>query len=464
MNNNLKLQQLEIENFKGIGEFRRLDINGRSFVIIAKNESGKSSLIDAIISPVNKKVVPSKPIKKGEERATIREVLAGEVNGEQREYTLDLHFTPSQQTGKLIVYNEKEEKIARPGQFLDDILGNCSFDVEEFLRGSRAEDRERRLKLLRQLTGKEKELDELDRQKKETVSKREEMSREIKTLDANVYSHGITDEEFQKYMNPPKVSPEEIEKELKDVQPRIDTYNKQKEEFAKILNQVANLESASSASEIVIKEQEELIKNLKNQIVAAEKRIETNRDIIKQSSEAIATHKVRIAKAEKWFEAQKLPDISEITDRLNETNKHMNTYKRIVEFQEKQQTLFKKKQEYENLSTSIDEIDRRKAGIIAKSNLPVAGLTFDESGIYLNGLPLESGQINSAKILEVGEEISMALNPGLKVLFVRDGSLYDSENLKRLVSKAESRGYQVIIEIVGDNQELEIKWTEDYFK
>lgn len=464
MNNNFKLKELEAENFKGVDNFKRADINGRSFVVIGPNESGKSTVIDMVMSPADKDVLPPEPIKKGEERAKIRQKIYGTLDGVEREFTIELSFTKSQKKGKLMVFDEKGEKITPPGDFLDGLLGSFSFEIEDFLKGTTQKDHERRQKDLYEISGRAKELYKLDADKKVKIAERETMGQEVRNLEANVYSHGITNEEFELYMDPPKVAPEVIEQELNDVQPAIDKINKNKEALSKLLSDTAVLEMQLQKSDETIKNTEELIKSLEEQIKTAKAKISLE-IASKENIEAnITTNKSRIQKGQEWISKTVAPDISEISNRLKAANTHKQVHEKILEFQKKQQDLFSKKKDYEAIQSAIAGIITKKGEIIADSKLPVRGLTIDETGIYLDGLPFEKGQINTARMLEVGEEIAMAKNPGLKVIFVRDGSLYDTSNLKRLVQKAESRGYQVIIEIVGDNSELEIKWTEDYFK
>lgn len=458
--NSLKIKDLELENFKNL-TLKKLEINGRSFVIISKNASGKSSLIDAIMSPMDKNVLPSQPIKKGQERAMISETIFGEVDGEHREFKMDLHFTPSNGNGRLELYNEKGEKIPSPGSYLDRIIGNFSFEVESFLRGSDAKSNEKRIKVLKQVSGKEKELDELDVNKKELIKNREDIGRDIRNLDATIYQHGITDEEFQKYSAPCKNDPAAIKVNLDNLQPNIDKINGVKDKLNQKINDRSHINIAiKSIDENGIKNAERILK-LQQEI----KDIQEENKLLVTSKEDATKCVIKLTedidKGNKWILANPMPDVKEISDRLEEANTHVRVHAKIKEFEIKQKDLLKKKADYESMQGEIAVIESSKKKLISESKLP-AGITFDETGIYLDGLPFESKQQNTAKKMEIGEEIVMAMNPGLKVLFVRDGSLYDKTNLKRLVTKAEARGYQVIIEIVGENDEPEIKWVEEY--
>jgi dihydrodipicolinate synthase/N-acetylneuraminate lyase len=64
----------------------------------------------------------------------------------------------------------------------------------------------------------------------------------------------------------------------------------------------------------------------------------------------------------------------------------------------------------------------------------------------------------------VGVDIAMALNPGLKTIFLHDGSLMDHEALKTIVKKIENNGFQAIIECVSESEDVEVRFTETELK
>ncbi len=460
MSNNIKIKDFELENFKNL-RVLKVSIGFRSFVIISKNGSGKSSVIDAIMSPMDKSVLPPIVITEGEERASVSVTIAGEVEGENREFKMDLFFTPSNGKGRLKLYNEKGEEIPSPSSYLDKIIGNFSFDVEDFLRGKDAKADEKRRKILMKISGCEEELMKLEQDKKKLITDREEMGREIKSLDSTVYSHGITEEEFQKYSEPCKENPEAIKANLDNLQPNIDKINAFKQKYDQLVNQNMSIQTGIDTQKRLNAEQEERIKTLEKEIETIKTGIAARNTAVDAGKELFDENIVKLEAGKKWLEEHKMPNVKEISDKLAEANTHVQTHTKIKDFEAKQKGLLKKKADYEDLQAKIAKVDTDKDKLLASSKLP-KGITFNEEGIFFEGLPFDSKQQNTAKKMEISEDIVMAMNPGLKVLFVRDGSLYDKQNLKRLVDKAEAKGYQVIIEIVGENEEPEIKWIEEY--
>ena len=92
------------------------------------------------------------------------------------------------------------------------------------------------------------------------------------------------------------------------------------------------------------------------------------------------------------------------------------------------------------------EIERRKK--IGSAELPVPGIGFAEDGVTLNGVPFE--QASDAEQLRASMALAMAMNPTLRILRVRDGSLLDSASMKIVEEMAKYREFQVWIEEVSD--------------
>lgn len=106
----------------------------------------------------------------------------------------------------------------------------------------------------------------------------------------------------------------------------------------------------------------------------------------------------------------------------------------------------------DELTASIEKLDADKSGALSNAKFPVDGLSFDESGVVFNGIPFD--QASSAEQLRVSAAICFAMNPTLRVLLIRDGSLLDSEGMKTLAEIAEDRDAQIWIETVSDGSKV----------
>jgi len=101
------------------------------------------------------------------------------------------------------------------------------------------------------------------------------------------------------------------------------------------------------------------------------------------------------------------------------------------------------------LTAKIEQLDTEKLDAIAKAKMP-AGLSFGaDDDVQLGGVPFE--QASAAEQLRASTAIAMALNPKLRVILIRDGSLLDADSMKLLAQLAADNEYQVFIErVAGD--------------
>jgi hypothetical protein len=123
------------------------------------------------------------------------------------------------------------------------------------------------------------------------------------------------------------------------------------------------------------------------------------------------------------------------------------------------------KQEVDALGNNVEKLEQERTDIISKSQLPIEGLRFTDDEIYLDDIPLEEGQVNAAKLMEISIDIAIALNPNYKGIFIHNGNLFDKDNIKKIVSKIEDAGYFAVIEMVSyEGNDLEVRFTETEFK
>ena len=81
----------------------------------------------------------------------------------------------------------------------------------------------------------------------------------------------------------------------------------------------------------------------------------------------------------------------------------------------------------DQLTAQMKELQERKKAAIEAAKLPVSGLEFGEGELLLNGVPL--AQLSAAEQLKLSMDISMAENPQLKVVLLKDASLLDNESM-----------------------------------
>lgn len=101
------------------------------------------------------------------------------------------------------------------------------------------------------------------------------------------------------------------------------------------------------------------------------------------------------------------------------------------------------------LTAKLDQIAKTKADGLTSAQFPVDGLGFTEEGVTYQGVPFK--QASSAEQIRVSMAMAIALNPKLKVIRIQDGSLLDSDSLALIEETAQEHGYQIWLEVVGDD-------------
>jgi len=82
----------------------------------------------------------------------------------------------------------------------------------------------------------------------------------------------------------------------------------------------------------------------------------------------------------------------------------------------------------------MDQREVQKREAVASAKLPVDGIEFGDGEIMFKGVPFS--QASDAERLTVSIAIAMAMNPKLRVIRVRDGSLLDDGSMAILAQMA----------------------------
>lgn len=96
---------------------------------------------------------------------------------------------------------------------------------------------------------------------------------------------------------------------------------------------------------------------------------------------------------------------------------------------------------------------KERENLIAKSKLPIDGLTFTDDGLELNGVPFVAGKVSDSQIMEVAAKLIIASNPTVKVFRIARGESLGAKRLQSLIELARKEGYQGFIEEVKRGQD-----------
>jgi len=178
-------------------------------------------------------------------------------------------------------------------------------------------------------------------------------------------------------------------------------------------------------------------------------------------NKSVPTVEKSINEIEEWFKTNERPNSEAIMKELNEANAHNTKCDDVARIKKLRADVQAKQELHEKKGAEIDKLKDEKKTIFSTNPLPVKNLSFDEDMVYYKGLPFDENSHPSSTIIGVGVKIAMAMNPNLKVIVIKDGSLLDEKIANGILKMIEKEGYQLLIEMVSwKDQETEIKFIE----
>jgi hypothetical protein len=102
-----------------------------------------------------------------------------------------------------------------------------------------------------------------------------------------------------------------------------------------------------------------------------------------------------------------------------------------------------------NLTKRLEDLAIQKREGFAKADMPVPGLTIEGEQVLLDGTPFTD--TSAGRKLRTSAAIAMRLNPELRAIVIRDGSLLDAENRRIVDELAVEHDFTVLMEIVDEN-------------
>lgn len=392
----MKIIGLKSEN---IERLKAVEINpdGTLQVIGGNNAQGKSSVLDSIwlaLGGGDASKTVKRPVRNGETKASV-ELNLGDIIVTRR-------WSPKGTT--LTVSSKEGAHFPKPQAMLDEIVGAIGFDPNIFLGYSPKEQRS----TLAALTGISDKLEELKEQRKVIFDERTYIGRQAKELGAAV--------EVDKTIPTETVDTGEVYKELGDARENNNRIESIGKEIELLRDQVRDKKS--------------LLHKLEEEIA----------DITKKGKE-LSDEQSSLRPIDVDAIVERINSLGDDNDRIERNNKAIENNARIA----------KLKCEYEVKTKDIAELDAKRDDMLRNAKFPIEGLSLSDEGVEYQGLPLSSA--SSAEQLKVSMSIAMAMNPKLRVILIRDGSLLDKDSLETIRSMAENGDYQVIMERVGNADE-----------
>lgn len=112
----------------------------------------------------------------------------------------------------------------------------------------------------------------------------------------------------------------------------------------------------------------------------------------------------------------------------------------------------------EQLTSDLAEIDQRKADGLAAAEMPVDGLSFDEEGVLYQGVPFS--RASGAEQIIVSAAMIIATDPEVRTMVIRNGNVMDEDSLAVLQEMCEDNNFQAFVEFVSDSEDHEFRLVD----
>lgn len=427
----LRIVSLTAENIKRIKAVH-IEPQGSLVQVTGKNGSGKSSVLDSIWWALQGKgVVQAQPIRKGKDAGMIRIDFGSLI--------VTRHFQREEgdeYTTSLSVEGADGSIFSSPQRMLDGFLGSLSFDPLGFME----KDGKGKLAELRRIVNLDVDIDEIDRLNRGDYERRTAVNRVVHRLTENVATYaadlrglgaGATD----------KVETSALLAEMESAS----TTN------AAIERERIRREGARLLASNTIERASRLV----GEAVALRRRA----DELDAEASRMNDESERLVKELDALPALDKPvDVAAVRAKVDEANVENDRRAKRADAKRRHDEavveLKKVEAEAEALTESMDKRTAEKTAAIESAKMPVEGLAFGDGDVLWRGIPLD--QASTGEQIRVSLAVGMAMNPGLRVILIRQGSLLDDDGVEIVRQWAEENDFQVWMERVDSSGKIGI--------
>lgn len=285
-------------------------------------------------------------------------------------------------------------RVASPQTLLDDLTGSLTFDPLAFLRMKPKDQTE----LLRKLAGID--TSELEAKRDRVYQERRDIGRDLKRAQATLETLDRPDFDINETR-----SMSELVGEIEDREQQNAANRRDRDELDRLRNEA-----------LVLQKQLSVVREAGKKLAAK---------VAELCNQPTADLRAELKRAEYIVEARGK------AEKYNATKYEVESLEGV----------------YGDLERDLEHYRSEIAGAISAANYPIEGLEAGDEGVLFHNVPFE--QASSAEQIRAGVAIGSALNPELRVMLIRDGSLLDERSLGLLSEAAAKHDLQLWIERVG---------------
>jgi len=427
----MKIISLTAENVKRLSAVA-ITPDGNLVEIVGKNGSGKTSVLDSLWWALDGSGnVQSDPIRHGADEARITVRIGDGLNDASQELIVK-RIMKRREDGSvnqtLTVEGGQGARFMHPQKMLDGLCGALTFDPLQFQRMKAGE----KFDALKSFVPGV-DFEAIEAANKQDFKNRQDLNREAKQLESAAAQISVDPDDLTEMIN---------------VDALVD-------EMAAVADANALLAKRRQKREQAAADIERLRQS------ARDRRSEADRlnDLADNDIENAVRLSDQLAQADPLPEDRNIEEIRARIATAQLSNKRASDHKRKVELLVSAAEIEKQAQA---LTDAMDQREAEKERAIAKAEMPIRGLSFDGPIVTLNGVPFEQG--SDAEQLRASVAIAAALNPQLRIIRVRDGSLLDSDGMKMLAKFANEKDFQIWIERVSSDAQSGIIIEDGHVK
>jgi len=425
----MRILQFVAENFKRI---RIVEIipTKRVTKITGKNGQGKTSVLDALWALfAGKRGIPDKPVRRGADRSRLRAVI-GDDDGKPLLIATRTIATDRTTTLTVEAAPGAEPTVGTPQAVLDALIGQMSFDPIAFIHA----DKNSQVEILRTLIKLDLDVDAENDLIKKEYDERTNLKKKAKDLESQAAAVTYS----------PNLPKEKVDEQA--ILAEIDKAGQRNKELDKIAAAKRDLGAAADKAGQAVKDNERTIATQSDTIAALEQQLERVRKTLEAAQSIHVQLMTDEAAAKQAFQeapAAELVDVGSLLEDLRAAQLINREIERRTRFEQLDAERKKTEREAEARTRSIADREERKRSALSDAKMPIEGLTFDEHGVFFQGIPLE--QLGEAEQIRVGLALAMASNPKLRAVPIAHGESLDDDGLAMIESMAEQQNFQIFM-------------------
>lgn len=466
------IKRLELLNFQVIEQFSA-DFDGTVYFVTGDNELGKSTLLKAIGALLTGQ--RDDVLRNGASKGFAKMV----VGDDGEEYDVQLSFTEANPRGTLTIKQKTTGMATNNVSMLQRIFGYQDFDAVEFSRWSETADgRRKQIAVVKALLPEKvrNRIAEIDELVKTLKEERTGVNRDVKTFAGFVdtMAKQLAPGDIEKYADPVDVTElmqrqetnAKLIEKAKTVRAAIE---QRKQQIAAIPGRIEAEKAKADEARAMYAQRVESARILYEKAVAEQKEAEQKIAALYDANVAAieaerADYESRKANGEDWikrYEANN-PENTNVPALLAEAEAHNKRHNIVCQYNEKKAQYDGFKAKAEKMDADIAKLADERATLIANAELPIAGLSFTDDGLELNGVPFVPGKVSDSQTMEIAAKLVIASNPKVKVFRIARGESLGQKRLETIIDIAKRNGYQGFIEnVVRGQEEMRIEeYTE----